>query len=167
MLFHLLVVFILTGIWHGTGSNYIVWGLFHAALVIIERQVIDRNWYKKIPDWIKWLCTIISVFFSWILFFSKDLAAALQYYRNMFVPATTGPINFTWRYYLSKKILLLLIISVVVQLPGIEIIRSRAQSFADSNIGNVIKKAALLLLFVIDIFYIVNSSYSPFIYFQF
>ncbi len=163
---HLLIVFILTGLWHGTGFQFLVWGIAHGVLIVIERVVQNRSWYKKIPSVIKWFFTTIFVFFAWVLFMSKNFAAAGQTYTSMFISTATN-VNFTWRYYLSNRTIMFLTIAILCQLFGIEKLKEKTRIILATNTGDVIKKAFLLLLFVVDVFYVVNSTYSPFIYFQF
>lgn len=164
---HLLIVFILTGLWHGTGFQFLAWGGVHGIIVLIERAIRDKKWYKNTPNCIKWFLTIVCVYFAWIMFMSNDLTYAIQTYKSMFIPMTTDTVNFTWRYYLSNRTLLFLIVAIVGHLFGLEKIRDKMKQVFSTNGGDLIKKLLLLLLFVIDILYVVNSTYSPFIYFQF
>ena len=165
--FHLLLVFFLTGIWHGIGVQFWIWGGIHGILVVVERSIRNRNWYQKIPGIVKWSCTVVCVFFAWIVFMSKDLASAGQSIRAMFIPMTTDPVNFTWRFFLSRRIGLFLIIAILGQLTGIEAINQRVQMLTAKKYGRVVKRGILFLLFIVDILYIVSSTYHPFIYFQF
>ena len=98
---------------------------------------------------------------------SKDLPTALQTFANMFAPMTTDVVNFTWRYYLSNRTLLFLIVIIIGHIFAIGKLRDKTQLILASNAGVIVKRIILLLLFVVDILYIVNSTYSPFIYFQF
>ena len=164
---HLLIVFVLTGLWHGTGLQFLIWGLFHGLLILLERAVRSQAWYQRIPGVFKWIFTMACVLFGWVLFMSKDLPAAMQAYRSMFVPMTAGPVNFTWRYYLSNRTFLFLMIAVIGQAFGLEKLKDRTRKALDSSVGTVIKRVSLLLLFVVDILYVVNATYSPFLYFQF
>ncbi len=80
---------------------------------------------------------------------------------------TTGVVNFTWQYYLTRRIVFLLIISVFSQIIGIKAIKPRMEKMFENGIVVVAKRIVLLLLMVVAIMFVVNSSYSPFIYFQF
>ena len=62
------IVFLTTGIWHGAGWNYIWWGALNGFFMIIERLSKDKTLYKKVPNAIKWIATMVIVFFSWQLF---------------------------------------------------------------------------------------------------
>ena len=164
---HLLVVFVLTGIWHGAGFQFLLWGLIHGVFILLERAVRDKKWYIKIPGVIKWVLTITIVFFAWVLFMSKDILSAGNHYVDMFIPITKGMINFSWRYYLNRKILVLLFVSIFCQACGCEKVHSTIEGFSRQGVGLHIKRMALLLLLVVDIIFLVNASYNPFLYFQF
>ena len=163
---HLLAVFLLTGLWHGTGLQFLAWGAAHGVLIVLERMVRNRFWYKKIPSVVKWFFTILFVFFAWILFMSKNLSVAGNTYTAMFVSAASS-VNFTWRYYLTNRTIVFLTITIICHLFCIGKVKEKAESFLASVTGDIIKKVFLLLLFVADVLYIVNSTYSPFLYFQF
>ena len=164
---HLLIVFVLTGLWHGTGWQFLIWGGVHGIFIIIERAIRKTGWYQRIPGAVKWLLTMGIVYFAWVLFMSKDLPDAFQSYACMFSPMTTETVNFTWQYFLSGRTILFLAIAVAGQILGIEIIRRRIMPIVETPAGDAVKRVLLLLLFAMDILYVVNSTYSPFIYFQF
>lgn len=163
---HLLIVFLLTGIWHGAGNNFLIWGCIHGICVMVERKIRDQFWYKKVPSTVKWVFTIVIVFFSWILFMSKDITEFRDTIEAMFM-YTHREENFTWQYYLTNRALLFLIISVLGQVFGLKKIKNIINSYFSTNVGIIVKRISLILLFVVDILYVVNSTYSPFIYFQF
>ena len=166
--FHLAVVFILTGLWHGSGLTYLIWGAIHALFVIIERFITNKNWYKKIPAFVKWAFTNLILFFSWIIFMSGTIDLAVKHYKWMLKPmADSSSIYFTWRYYFNTRIIILLLIAALSYLFGLKKINSGFKSFFESYKGRVIKRILLIVLFAVDIVFVVNSSYSPFIYFQF
>ncbi|MBO4508520.1 MAG: MBOAT family protein [Spirochaetaceae bacterium] len=164
---HLAIVFSLTGVWHGTGWTFLVWAGVHGICVLTERVLRNKKWYKRAPYLLKWFFTIVVVFFAWILFSSISLKEAWQNYVNMFVPMTDGIVNFTWRYYLTNRTLLFLIIAVLGHFFGLERVACILKKILNTGTGIVIKRIALLLLFIVDVLYVVNSTYSPFIYFQF
>lgn len=163
---HLLIVFLLTGIWHGSGLTFFVWGLGNAVLLMIERAIRDKNWYKKIPGIAKLLFTNVIIFFFWILFMSSDMEEAGKNYIGLFIPLSKGIVNFTWQYYLSRRISILLIIVLISSLKGIDKIDISIKTVFETKAGGY-KRVLFLLLFIIEILFAVNSTYSPFMYFQF
>ena len=163
---NLLVVFLLTGLWHGAGWQFIVWGGIHGLFIVFERAIRDKKWYKKCPGIFKWLITTSIVFFAWIFFMSNDVKTGWQTIVKMF-ESTNAELNFTWRYYLSNRTVLFLGVIVFGHVFGIKRIEGCLSKFMASNSGMVLRRLLLLMLFVVDILYVVSSSYSPFLYFQF
>lgn len=164
---HLAIVFLLTGIWHGNGWRFLVWGGVHGLFTILERMVREHQWYKRIPSIIKWMGTMLIVFLAWIVFSSTGIVDAWKNIVSLFIPKNSGAVNFTWQYYLTRRIAFLLILSVFSLIVGIEAIKQRIGKMFENGIAVVAKRIFLLLLMVVAIMFIVNSNYSPFIYFQF
>ncbi|MBR4819927.1 MAG: MBOAT family protein [Clostridiales bacterium] len=168
--FNLAVVFLLTGIWHGANYTFILWGLAHGVIMLFERLVKDKTWYKKIPYVIKWALTVFFVFLAWILFMSPDLKAAGNIYRGLFIKNSEA-VNFTWRFFATKKILLVFAVAALGSVIGLfekkKGLKEKLQSFIDKPYVIWLKYAFLLALFAVDILFLVNSTYSPFIYMQF
>lgn len=131
-----------------------------------ERIFRDKEWYKKIPKVIKWFFTICAVYFLWILFSAGGASTALETYLLMF-KTNSRDVNFSWKYYLTNRTLLFLSIALIGHVFGIEPIRAKMEAMITTKIGIALKRVLLIFLFLIDIFYVVNSTYSPFMYFQF
>lgn len=163
---NLMIVFLLTGIWHGAGWQFLVWGGIHGLFIVIERALRDRTWYKKTPAVIKWAMTTAIVYFAWIFFMSDTVKAGWESIRGMF-ESTGAELNFTWRYYLTNRSMLFIGLAIIGHLFGLKLIADKTKRMLDSNVGGVVKRMLLLLLFAVDIMYVVSSTYSPFLYFQF
>lgn len=165
---NLFIVFVLTGIWHGANWTFLVWGVINAVFVVIERLIRDKSWYKTIPAIIKWLFTMAVVFFAWIFFMSPNLSSAFDTFGVMFRYVSGSGLNFTWRYYLTPRIVILLVIAAIGSVCEAGGIRERINTKVwSTKIGWTVKMVLLLLLLVVDILFVVNSTYSPFMYFQF
>ncbi|MBR6255258.1 MAG: MBOAT family protein [Clostridiales bacterium] len=167
---NLFIVFILTGIWHGANYTFILWGLAHGILIVIERAVRDKSWYRKIPSFFKWVFTMFYVFLAWILFMSPNISSAGSFYRSLVIE-TQNPLQFTWRYFATKRIILILLIAGIGSLLGLvefkKGLKEKITSFLNKPYIVWAKYILLLALFILDILFMVNSSYSPFIYAQF
>lgn len=141
-------------------------GGVNGLLVVIERIIKDKAWYKKTPIFLKWFLTIIIVFFSWIIFATEDIYVLPQILKTMFSTKNTD-INFSWQYYLTNRTIIFLIIAIVGHILGMNLMQRGAKSVLNTNVGIVLKRIVLLAIFIIDILYVINSSYRPFMYFQF
>ena len=147
---NLFIVFLVSGIWHGNGVGYIIWGIIMGLCVCLERYI-----YINVPKIIKWLFTMLIVYFSWIIFMTPSFSVALNYIKLMFSNISSDSVPFTYQYYFDKRIIFTLCLGSFFSLFNIKIK------------NELIKYLILILLFIISIIYMVNSSYSPFLYFRF
>lgn len=162
--FNLFVVFLVTGLWHGASWNFVIWGLWHGMFMIIERVIRNENWYKKIPSFIKIFITLFIVIIGWVLFKATTLEEGLKYLFIMFGLSNFSNITFEYTYFISRKFIVLIIIGIIASTPILKKIFNR---YRDIKVFELIKTILIILLFIISIIFMVNSTYSPFIYFQF
>ena len=164
--FNLFVVFLLTGIWHGANWTFLVWGAFNGLFVVLERLYLKSKWYAKIPKVILWLPTMFLVGLGWVIFSSADLPTAFATIGRMFT-LMPEPFNFSWRYYMTIKLAVLLGIAALGSVAGAIPEKIRKAPVLSSAPALVIRRILLLALFGVAVLFIVNSTYSPFLYFQF
>ena len=161
------VVFLITGIWHGSTFNFVIWGVAHGLLIMIERAFREKVWYKKIPALFKWMFTMVFVYLTWIIFMIPSLTQAIIYYKSMLgIPA--GNIYFTFEYFVNNKLILIIIVAIIGAFIGkwdkVELIKVWSR---DTKTGLIFSQMLYMMLFVLAILFMMNSSYSPFLYFQF
>ena len=164
---NLMVVFLLTGLWHGANWTFIVWGALNGLCVVIERFIRKYRWYNAIPSIIKWAVTVVLILLGWVIFMSPDLNEAGTILRLMFFKEVPHTYNFTWRYYLTNRVMLLLVVAAAGSFCDGLLKNGRIQSIGNKPAVSLLLKIAVLCLFILDIMFVVNSNYSPFIYFQF
>lgn len=167
-LINLFIVFLLTGIWHGAGWNYILWGVLNGICVVLERCVQNKRFYINLPYIIKWAFTMMIVLVSWLVFMSPDLDTAAEFIKIMFGAKSYGFINFTYEYFFTAKNILL----VVIGLMGATVLHCRcfrklAEKINETKSLFVIQELLLFGGMALAVMFMVNSSYSPFIYFQY
>ena len=162
--FNLVVVFLVTGLWHGASWNFVIWGLWHGLFMIIERLIRDKAWYKKIPLITKIFITLFIVIIGWVLFKATTLKEGLRYLSIMFGLVNFSNITFEFTYFISRKFILLIIIGIIASTPIPKNIFNR---YKGVKAFELIKTILIILLFIVSIIFMVNSTYSPFIYFQF
>lgn len=156
--FNLLVVFTITGIWHGANWVFVIWGLWHGLLVIVERffKLSRKN------SWVNRLITLLLVSLGWVWFRSPDFTFAIYYFKVLF-NANNGNSSYYLSYFLDLRTLFTLSIGIIFSFfryPSKYLSRTLAHH-------PVIFKTILLSLFVLSLIYLMNSNYNPFIYFQF
>ena len=166
--FNLIIVFLLTGLWHGASWNFIIWGMWHGMFLIIERICKTKSWYNKIPVFIRRLYTIIAILIGWVFFRAVDLKYAVNYLCIMF--SNTTAINVpTVDWYINNKRMFILILAIIFSIPVInnKYIKKINNTFNKSTVGIIISNTIIMLLFILTMSMILISGYNPFIYFQF
>jgi len=162
--FNLFVVFLVTGLWHGASWNFIVWGLWHGLFMIIERFIRDKEWYKKIPSFIKVTITMLIVIVGWVMFRANNISEGLRYLSIMFGVSKFINTTFTFNYFINRKLIFWLLISVLGSMP---LLSNIIKDYKNNKILEIISIIIIAALFIISIIFMINSTYSPFIYFQF
>lgn len=164
---NLLIVFFLTGMWHGAGMAFILWGLYHGLFLVLERVWLGKK-LEKLPGAVGWMYGTTVVFFGWILFRAEDLSLFFTYVRNMFV-SHGGTILLSA--YLDSKMIFLIIAGVLfagVLQKLYEKTRERlAGKIPENGVVTIPRAAACMVIFWLCVAALVNNSYNPFIYFRF
>lgn len=165
---NLAIVFTLTGIWHGTGWNYILWGLINGTLVVLERILKDKPRFQKIPGFIKYAFTMLIVMIFWQFFRFQNLSEILNMWGIILGVVRFDRINYTWRYYFDAQTVVFAVIGILgATLLGSQKLRTSYQKLTATSVGYLLQEVVLAVLFVISIIFMVSSGYSPFIYFQY
>ena len=175
--FNLLIVFLATGLWHGAALGFVVWGLWHGMFMLIERALKGRNVLSAVPSYVRsalgWLYTIVAVTLGWVLFKTEDLAEAVSYISAMFGCQAKNFNAYSVWFFLDARMIFFLIIAVIACVPWATILPQKAGSYiamfaqSDRRVPRISRHVVLLILFVICFVFVVNTTYSPFIYFQF
>ncbi len=111
---NLFVVFLATGIWHGTTLPFILWGIAHGVCVMVEKYLSKRNVLEKIPTVIRWGCTMFVVGIGWIVFMAPETDLFCKYIANMLGTESYASIEYTWKYFLSEKIVTVSAVSILI-----------------------------------------------------
>lgn len=171
---NLLIVFLATGIWHGAAWGYLFWGLWHGLFMLLERALRKKGINIRVPGFIKWIYTMLVVMLGWVLFKLEELPAALEYIGRMFHIGAGGYTDFGPGYYLDGKIIFFLIVAILAAIPWAQVLPRRLACYVStvslSAPGKpiaIVRRIILLILLLLSMLFIVNSTYNPFIYFRF
>lgn len=164
---NLMIVWLLTGIWHGANYTFVVWGLLYGILLMIEKVLCAHKAIRKqslIQRIFGHLYTMIVVTLAWVIFRSDSINDAVIYILGMFGRGSGKLVDRVFVAYLKQNICFYIpaIIGCMPILESLEI------KFGEKNpIYNVAFGATVLAGFVISVSYIINNGYNPFIYFNF
>ncbi len=159
---NLLIVWSLTGLWHGAAWNFVLWGLFWFVLLVLDKD-LDMLW-KHVPNVLRGIFTFVAAVIGWVIFYHTDIAAVGAHLSAMFggggaalFDADTGAALRQYALFLP-----LMCIAAVPTVPLLRRITARAprvQEILGTVCSVLIGLASLLLL--------IQQSYNPFIYFRF
>lgn len=164
---NLMIVWLLTGIWHGANYTFVVWGLLYGILLMIEKVICAHKAIRRqslIQKIAGRIYTMIVVTLAWVIFRSDSINDALIYILGMFGRGSGKLVDRVFVAYLKQNICFYIpaIIGCMPILESLEI------KFGEKNpIYNVAFGATVLAGFVISVSYIINNGYNPFIYFNF
>ena len=163
---NILVVWMLTGIWHGANWNYVLWGCYYGALLLIEKLVLKKV-LNRLPGIIQRIYTMFFVVIGWIIFKCEDMAYGISYLKAMFGGFGQGLWNNETIYLLGNyAVLFVLAILGSTMLPkkaaGV-VLGGRKRTWAE----NVIYIAFYAVIFFVSVAYLVDATYNPFLYFRF
>ena len=162
-LFNLMAVWILTGLWHGSTWNYLLWGLYNGLIIILDKYVVGKA-LSKAPRFVQILLTDLVVFVGWIFFFSPNAASAFTYMGQLFGAQTVSFSN-AQALLILKENLPLLVLSLLCAGPAM--LKIRDLICRRQKIGTAVITVCYAVLFVISIAFMVSSTYSTFLYFKF
>ncbi len=152
-----IIVFACTGIWHGAGWNYLIWGLWSVVFLVLEMgkwgQVV-----KKLPRGLAWLYCFLVVDFGWIFFNSETLSGALQYIKNMFIFSADDGAQLLFN--INAEQIWAMVLGTIFMFPLYDRISRRIKH-------KVVLDICQITIAFITLVYVAGSSYSPFLYFRF
>lgn len=162
---NLLIVFALTGIWHGAGWTFLLWGLYHGGWLMLERKMGWRGLDGPVRwRWARRASLILIVMIGWVLFRAESLHHALDYYAAM-VDFSGGMTPAVDAAATSQALVLLGVASLIFVLPGV---RSGGRFLID-GLGSpaMAARIAVMALLPLALALALSGDYSPFLYFQF
>jgi alginate O-acetyltransferase complex protein AlgI len=165
---NILLVWMLTGIWHGAGFNFLLWGLWYAVFLILEKLFLLKV-FRKLPNFFGLIYTCVVVLVGWVFFTVESAEGIRGYLQAMFGMNGVGLFD-ARGLFLGREYLILFIIAFVAATPlvrhmavNLEYSR-RTWGTALYRLGEKVIPPVLLLL---SIAYVVDASYNPFLYFRF
>ena len=158
---NILIVWSITGLWHGASWNFVFWGLYYGILLMIEKLFLHK-WLKKMHPLLLHIYTLILVVCGWMLFAIEDSGRLFDYFGAMTGFAGIPLISSQVLYYI-KNYFTLFIVSICASMPVGKFIYNKL----NDNIKNIIAPIGIACILIICTAYLVDSTYNPFLYFRF
>ena len=162
---NILIVWLLTGLWHGSEWTFVIWGMFIGILLVIEKLLLNK-YIEKLPSIVRRIYTLFIIMISFIIFSGSNINESFNNIVGLFNFSNPFINKFTMHY--LKDYGLLLIIAIFLSTPILKntIIKLKGNKKIN-NIINILDIIVLLILLVIVTSYLIDSSYNPFLYFRF
>ena len=161
-IFNIMVVWCLTGFWHGAGWTFMSWGLYFGILLIIEKLFLKKH-LDKSPAFIQHIYVIIIVIISFVLFNAETFTMAFSDLKIMFgaagLPFTSADTLYNLRSYS-----VLLIIAFIGSTP---LMRNLSRKIESTKISTVLEPVITAAILIVSTAYLVDGSFNPFLYFRF
>ena len=159
-IFNLLVTWLLTGLWHGASMNFVLWGLYFAILLILEKLVLGKI-LEKTPPVIKHIYALFFIVMGWVIFDFTDMSEMGAFVLRLF-----GSDGFATRKVIYSVISWIptLVIAIVASMPFGSILWQKLENKKAKPIFDAILVGVALTLCTASL---ISSSYNPFLYFRF
>ena len=157
---NILIVWMLTGLWHGASWNFVLWGLYYGILLMIEKLFLYKK-LEKLPAFVGHIYTIFLVIIGWTIFAQTDLSMLLSYLGKMFGVGTHF-IDGNFIYYVSCNAVLFILL-IICSMNHHKLLEKI--SFLKNHYWWRIP--VMLVLLLVSFAFLVGDSYNPFLYFRF
>lgn len=160
---NLLIVWSLTGFWHGAGWNFVMWGLYYFVILFIEKLFLLKA-LDKLPKLFRHVYALLLIVIGWVIFASDDVSVLLPYLGSMF--GANGAVGGMDVYTLFTKAVLLIICCIAsTELPK-KLFLSAAGAM-NEKAAFTIKSVMTIALLALSMILLIGDSYNPFLYFRF
>lgn len=173
-LVNIMIVWMLTGLWHGANWNFVLWGVYYGVLLMIEKLFLLK-WLDKLPGWVGHIYTLFLVVIGWTIFAQTNLQQLGAYLKTMFGIGQAVFVDSDFLYFASTNAVLLAALVICSidfcafrnrRLPEKE--RSTVYEAVEKSKGwTIVKPVIMLVLLVVSFAFLVGDSYNPFLYFRF
>jgi alginate O-acetyltransferase complex protein AlgI len=164
---NLCVVFVLVGFWHGANWTFLVWGIYHGALLVIERGFHwDRSPATRFVKIARRALTLVLVVFGWVFFRSANMSQALVMLGHMFIPDGSGLTEAVNAALTNQRLVILLVALLVVLLPTHPVTGPLLES-SRSRLATTVRITVMTAGLLYSAILIAAGTFSPFLYYQF
>lgn len=165
---NILIVWLLTGIWHGANLNFLLWGLYFGILLLLEKFVF-KNYLERLPSWMQHIYACLLVLFGWVLFAFEDMSAGFAYLLQMLGGAELPLCNERTLFLLGGNLILLLL-SAIGSTPFPARFANHLSPDSQTRFqtaGKILEPLFVGMVLFLSIAYLVDATYNPFLYFRF
>ena len=164
-IFNLMVVWALTGMWHGAAWNFIAWGVYYGVILVMEKYIWGDS-LERLPGVVRHIYTIILVLIGWVFFFSPSLGYSLRYLAAM-VGGGAGIVDSKGAFLLLTHWLLYLLAVLGSSALGMRLLNAVPRMIRGEKAKAVSAAVIYMGIFVVSVAFLVTDTFNPFLYFRF
>lgn len=159
---NILIVWLLTGIWHGAAWNFLIWGLYFGIILILEKVFLGKI-LEKLPSILSRIYTLLIVMISFIIFNGETTA---QIFENLggLIGYKNIPLVSPESIYYFKSYLLIVVIGIIGSIPVMKDIFTKEKI---KKVANMLEPVFIIFVLILSTSYIIDGSFNPFLYFRF
>jgi alginate O-acetyltransferase complex protein AlgI len=161
---NIIIVWFLTGLWHGANWNFIIWGLYYGLLLLIEKFLLNKILLKT-PVIIKRFYTILLLIVGWVIFKVENLNNMSVFLKRMFTYNSLSYKQLLFEYQDILQAAPFYIIAIIACTPLFKKINNKSGS--EKLLNKVVYDTFLIIILAVSIIFLVGETYNPFIYFRF
>ena len=161
---NLLIVWMATGIWHGAGWNFLLWGFYYGVLLVVEKFFLLK-YLKRLPEFLRHIYALLLIAIGWAIFAVPDMADPAGYFKALFGgqgPAWTEADRFWLHSYAG-----VFVAAIFASLPVGKKLYYKQTKKRCSIVKDMLETVWILAGLGVSVAYLVDATYNPFLYFRF
>jgi len=162
-LINIFIVWFATGLWHGASWNYVIWGLYFAIILVIEKKVLSKI-LNKIPKVFQHIYAVFLFLMGWVIFRIENLDKIGLFLKELFIYHKSDLVEFYTSNSNTLSALPYIFLGIIGSTP---LIKNIINKTSKKSFGIIINDIFTIILFILSITFLLSSSYNPFIYFRF
>ena len=159
---NILIVWALTGIWHGAAWNFVIWGLYFGIILVLEKVFLGKI-LEKLPKFLSRIYVLLIVMISFIIFSGENASQVLENLKGL-IGYKNIPLISTESLYYFKSYFVILLVGII---GSTRIMKNIFSSKKLEKLSNILEPVFLLVVLILSTSYIINGSFNPFLYFRF
>ena len=159
-----LIVWGLTGMWHGAAWNFILWGLYYGIILVLDLTFF-KPIIKKLPKAVNWVITFLLVLIGWVIFYYTDVSAVGVHLGAMF--GLGGGFTDAASLTVIKTYSVFPLIALIASMPVVPRVKKWMQKTFTAKVNETVRIVSYSAILVFSVLFLVGQSVNPFIYFQF
>lgn len=160
---NILVVWLLTGLWHGASWNFILWGVYYGIILIIEKLFLGKL-IEKLPKFVQHIYALFFIIIGWVIFRVENFSQMGMVLQKMFIYKASGILDNIILNFDIFSSLPFIIIGIIGSIPILAKIKDKTK---EKPKYNILSNVWAFAIFIISICFLLSATYNPFIYFRF